>query len=132
MAMPSALSIRALVCLCRIPPRKIRAPASPAAPPLQPTYDEALARDVAAARAVPYGELAAARCSTPGEALRSNYRGLDVTGGYAPLARAFGFIDDAKAGVPRMSYRGVTAIAHNGCRKFLVDAELEGFLGKHS
>ena len=96
----------------------------------QPTYDAALARDVAAARVVPYDSLATARCSEPGEALRTNYRGLDVTGGYAPLARAFGFIDDAKAGVPRMAYRGVTAVVHNGCRKFLVDAELEGILDR--
>ena len=67
-------------------------------------------------------------CAGAGEAIRSNYRGLEVTGGYFPLARAFGFIDDAKAGVPRTAYRGVTWITHQGCQKFLVDAELEGFL----
>jgi hypothetical protein len=44
------------------------------------------------------------------------------------VARAFGFIDDAKAGVPRNAYKGVVEVFHKGCRKFLVDAELEGYL----
>jgi len=40
--------------------------------------------------------------------------------GYPAVAHRFGYIDDAKAGVPRTAYGGTVTFVHNGCRKFAV------------
>ena len=45
-----------------------------------------------------------------------------------PAARAsqrFGFIGDAKAGVPRTAYRGVVTVSHLGCTKLLVPTDFK-------
>ena len=39
---------------------------------------------------------------------------------YPAVAHRFGYIDDAKAGVPRTAYGGVVTFVHQGCRKFAV------------
>jgi hypothetical protein len=39
---------------------------------------------------------------------------------YPEVAHRFGYIDDAKAGVPRTAYGGVVTFVHQGCRKFAV------------
>lgn len=87
-------------------------------------YDRNLQRDVEAARELSQRDIVAASCASRDdgsvEDLKVYYSGFDAAGGYSPLARDFGFIDDVKAGVPRGAYNGVSIIQHNGCRKLIV------------
>ncbi len=90
---------------------------------LQPA---AWAADFAAAvaAAAPQASLDAffeAACGERGGDVKWGYGAL---GDYPAVAARFGFIDDAKAGVPRTAFSGVVTVAHKGCRKFAVPGRL--------
>lgn len=63
----------------------------------------------------------AAACGEGGGAVKWGYGTLEE---YPALAARFGFIDDAKAGVPRTAFEKVVTVAHKGCRKFAVPGRL--------
>ena len=50
--------------------------------------------------------------------------GYGSLGDYPAVAQRFGYIDDAKAGVPRTAFDGVVVVRHKGCRKFAVPGRL--------
>lgn len=64
-----------------------------------------------------------AKCATAsttqggGESVKFEYGKFEA---YPAVAHKFGYIDDAKAGVPRTAFEGVVTVVHNGCRKFAV------------
>ena len=79
---------------------------------------------VAAARpAASLADFWAAACPAAGAApdaaagVKFAYGSLEQ---YPEVAHRFGYIDDAKAGVPRTAYGGVVTFVHQGCRKFAV------------
>ncbi len=60
-------------------------------------------------------EFHSAKCGTQGESVKFGYGRFEA---YPAVAHKFGYIDDAKAGVPRTAFEGVVTVVHNGCRKF--------------
>ena len=77
----------------------------------------------ALAGAAPFPSLDAffeAACGEGGD-IKHGYGGLPE---YPVVASRFGFIDDAKAGVPRTALGGAVVVVHKGCRKFLVPGRL--------
>ncbi len=78
----------------------------------------------AVAAAAPQASLDAffgAACGEGGGDVKWGYGTLDE---YPMVAAKFGYIDDAKAGVPRTALGGVVTTSHKGCRKFAVPGRL--------
>ena len=93
---------------------------------LQPAVWAAAFKGALAAARVAGGldEFLAAACGEGAAAGASASQGVKYAYGslqdYPAVAHRFGYIDDAKAGVPRTAYGGVVTFVHQGCRKFAV------------
>lgn len=84
-------------------------------------WDAELASAQAAARvSATLDEFFSADCTgdaPPARAVLYHYGSVAT---YPDVAHRFGYLDDAKAGVPRTAYHGVVTLKHNGCRKLAV------------
>lgn len=84
---------------------------------VQILYDDMLRKEIEEAEDVDsIANLYDYHCVAPAT-VKATYNGL---AGFEQAARRFGFISDAKAGVPRTAYKGVVTIHHNGCKKLFV------------
>ena len=80
-------------------------------------WEEAVAGATVVASLEEFAEKKCSGGSSKEESVKFLYGDLNT---YPNVAHRFGYIDDAKAGVPRTAFKGTVTFPHKGCTKYAV------------